>query len=77
MMSKRWSQIEDLVDGEGEITIGRIGSVRCAAVATDGHEALAMLARRPDESLEDLLTRLDDAVRLAMEEETYTNEINT
>jgi len=74
-LSNRWSWIEDLVDGEGEITIGRMGSVRCAAIATDD-DVLAMLARRPGESLEDLLTRLDDAVRLAMEEATYTDEIN-
>lgn len=32
----QWSHIEWLVDGEGEITIGRVGSIRCAAVASDG-----------------------------------------
>ena len=52
---KQWSQIDWLVDGEGEITIGPIGSIRCAAVASDGHNALAMLVRRPQESLHDLL----------------------
>ena len=72
----RWSQIEWLVDGEGEITIGRVGRIRCAAVASDGHNALSMLVRRRGESLEDLLTRLDDAIRLAVEEDTYTDEIN-
>ena len=51
--SARWSQIDWLVDGEGEITIGRVGRVRCAAVASDGHNALAMLVRRRGESLED------------------------
>jgi hypothetical protein len=75
-MAKRWSRIESLVDDGGEITIGRMGHVRCAAVATDGHDALAMLVRRPGESLADLLARLDGAVRLAMEEETYTDEID-
>jgi hypothetical protein len=75
-MAKQWSWIESLVDDEGEITIGRMGDVRCAAVATDGYDAVAMLVRRPDESLADLLTRLDGAVRLAMEEKTYTDEIN-
>ena len=72
----RWSQIEWLVDGEGEITIGRVGRIRCAAVAADGHNALAMLVRQPQESLEDLLARLDEAIRLAVEEDTYTDEIN-
>jgi hypothetical protein len=70
------TQIDSLVDGDGEITIGRVGRIRCAAVASDGHNAIAMLVRRPRESLQDLLTRLDDAIRLAVEEETYTDEIN-
>ena len=72
----QWSQIEWLVDGEGEITIGRVGRIRCAAVASDGHNALAMLVRRPGESLHDLLVRLDEAIRLAVEEDEYTDEIN-
>lgn len=73
---KQWSQIDWLLDGEGEITIGPIGSIRCAAVACGAHNALAMLVRRPQESLHDLLTRLDEAIRLAVEEERYTDEIN-
>jgi hypothetical protein len=72
----QWSQIEWLVDGEGEITIGRVGRIPCAAIATNGHDALAMLVRRPGESLIDLLARLDEAIRLAAEEDTYTDEIN-
>lgn len=72
----QWSQIDGFVDGEGEITIGPIGSIRCAAIAADAHTALAMLVRRPEETLHDLLSRLDDAIRLAVEEETYTDEIN-
>ncbi|HEX6039362.1 hypothetical protein [Longimicrobium sp.] len=72
----QWSQIEWLVDGEGEITIGRMGSIQCAAVAADGHNALAMLVRRPEESLHDLLSRLDEAIRLAVEEDEYIDEIN-
>jgi len=71
-----WSQIGWLVDGEGEITIGRVGRIRCAAIASDGHNALAMLVRRPRESLHDLLARLDEAIRLAVEEDEYTDEIN-
>ena len=73
---ERWSQIEWLADGEGEIRIGRMGEIPCAAMAADGPNALAMLIRRRGESLEDLLTRLDDAIRLAVEEDTYTDEIN-
>ena len=72
----QWTQLEWLVDGEGEITIGRVGSIRCAAVASDGHNALAMLVRRPEESLHDLLARLDEAIRLAVEEDEYIDEVN-
>jgi hypothetical protein len=72
----RWENIESLVNGEGDITIGRVGRIRCAATAADRHNALAMLVRRPNESLEDLLSRLDEAIRLADEEGVYTDEIN-
>jgi hypothetical protein len=55
---------------DGEITVG------CVAVATDGHNTLAMLKRRPDETLAQLLTRLDQAIERAWTEEIYTDEIN-
>tara|TARA_Y100000588_G_C13794908_1_gene728291 strand:- start:493 stop:654 length:162 start_codon:yes stop_codon:yes gene_type:complete len=48
--------IELLIDGSGEITIGRVGPVSCAATASDEDQCLAMLVRRPEESFEDLLT---------------------
>ena len=72
----RWENIEGLVSGEGEITIGRIGPIRCAATATEEHNALAMLVRKPQETIEDLLTRLDEAIRRAVEEDEFTDEIN-
>lgn len=72
----RWENLESLVNGEGDVTVGRVGPIRCAATAADGHNALAMLVRRPGENLEDLLTRLDEAVRMAIEENVYTDEIN-
>lgn len=71
-----WPDLEWLVDGEGEITIGRLGDIRCAAVAADGHHPLAMLVRRPGESLHDLLTRLDRAIRDAAEGDDFIDEIN-
>jgi len=72
----RWRNIDWLIRGKGDITVGRIGSVGCAATAADGQNALAMLVRNPRESFEDLLTRLDEAIRLAREEDIYTDEIN-
>lgn len=61
---------------DGEITVGILNPVGCVAVATDGHNSLAMLKRRPGETLTQLLTRLDQAIERAWTEEIYTDEIN-
>jgi hypothetical protein len=68
--------IEDLVDGEGQITIGAIPPVRCVAIANDSHNSLAMLVRRKGETLAQLLTRLDAAIALAYNEDKFTDEVN-
>lgn len=49
--------IEALVDGEGQITIGTIYPIPCVAIANDGHNSLAMLVRRDGETLTQLLIR--------------------
>ena len=72
----RYENIDALVKGGGDVTIGRIGPVRCAATAADSDQSLAMLVRRPRESLEELLDRLDKAIGKAWDEEEYTDEIN-
>jgi len=69
--------IEFLIDGNGEVTLGRCGSVRCAATASDYDQSLAMLARRPGESLLELLQRLDSAIEDAYENNIFADEINT
>jgi hypothetical protein len=61
---------------DGEITVGVLNPVGCVAVATDGHNSLAMLKRRPGETLAHLLTRLDQAIERAWTEDNYTDEIN-
>ncbi len=68
--------IECLLDGDGEISIGRFGPVSCAAIACDEGNNLAMLRRKPNEDLAQLLERLDKAIEKAWEEEIYTDEIN-
>lgn len=68
--------IEALIDGDGDITIGRIGPVLCAATASDGHQALAMLVRREGETLQQLLMRLEAAIDIAHEEQIFIDEIN-
>ena len=68
--------IEQLIDGEGQITIGAIHPLRCVAIANDGHRSLAMLVRRDGETLTQLLIRLDAAIAKAYNEETLTDEVN-
>ena len=68
--------IEFLIDGNGEITLGRVGPAHCAATACNDHQALAMLVRRDNESLEQLLIRLDTAINNAIEDEIFIDEIN-
>jgi hypothetical protein len=74
--ASRWEHLDFLVNGEGDVTLGRVGPIRCVAAASDRHNALAMLVRRRGESLEELLTRLDEAVRLAVEEDVFSDEVN-
>jgi hypothetical protein len=66
-----------IISGDGQISIGAIRPIACAAIANDEHNMLAALVRRPDETLQQLLERLDRAVRLALDDEIYTDEINT
>lgn len=67
--------IEELIEF-GEITIGNKYPIGGVAVASDEHNALAMLVRRDAETLVQLLTRLDQAIAKALDEDIYTDEIN-
>ena len=69
--------IEVLIDDGGEITIGAIGSIECAATAADHSNALAMLVRRDGETLGALLKRLDKAIAKLNETGETTDEINS
>lgn len=71
-----WPNIQDLIDNGGNLSIGQIPPVRCAAVAADESNMLAALLRRDGESLVELLDRLDTAIDKATEQEIYTDEIN-
>lgn len=68
--------IEYLIDGNGDITIGGIASIPCAATATDEDQSLGMLVRRDGETLEQLLMRLDRAIEIAYEDEIFIDEVN-
>ena len=65
-----------LVLNGGDVTLGRVGSVACAATASDEDQCLAMLVRRPGESLSEILGRLDAAIHNALENQVFTDEIN-
>jgi hypothetical protein len=71
-----FENIEFLIDGNGDITVGAVGPIRCAATAADEDQCLAMLVRRPGETLTDLLQRLDAAIGDACKNQIYIDEIN-
>lgn len=66
-----------VLHGEGQISIGAIRPIACAAIANDEHDMLAALVRRPDETLAQLLERLDRALQRALDDNIRTDEINT
>jgi hypothetical protein len=68
--------IAELIDNGGQISIGGIHPIPCAAIANDDHQALAMLQRRQGESLHELLVRLDAAIATSWNEERLIDEIN-
>jgi len=68
--------IEALIEDGGDITVGAMGSIECAATAADGHNALAMLVRRDGETLAALLKRLDRAIARYFDTGETTDEIN-
>ena len=61
--TSRWKNIDSLIRGDGDVTLGRVGPLACAAVAADGSNMLVALVRRPRESFEQLLDRLDAALQ--------------
>jgi hypothetical protein len=70
------NNIDALIADGGEITIGSVGSVECAATAADEHNLVATLIRRENETVIDLLRRLDTAIGLAMDGGNIIDEIN-
>ncbi len=70
------ANIAVLVDNGGQITVGAMPPIKCAAIANDDDSCLAMLQRRPGETLQQLLERLDAAIELAWATDQFTDEIN-
>jgi len=68
--------IEALIADGGEITLGAIDPIECAATAADGHNCVAMLVRREGETLNALLKRLDKAIAQFYDDGETIDEIN-
>ena len=72
-----FANIEWVIANHGSITIGEVSAdVGCVAAAADHDLCYAMLARREDESLIDLVGRLDRAIADAAETSITVDEIN-
>ena len=72
----RFENIEWLIAGHGDITIGAMGPVDCAATAADQDICYAMLVRHNGESLLELLFRLDRSIAKAADNNTTIDEVN-
>lgn len=70
--------LEAFIDsGRGQVTIGPIKPVRCAALASQGRTALVTLVRRDGETIGDLLARLDASLGRVAEERVRIDEVST
>jgi hypothetical protein len=67
--------IEDFIN-YGQNHYRKMEPAGCVAVAGEGRQSVAMLRRRKNETLKQLLVRLDHAVAKAINEDIYTDEIN-
>lgn len=64
-----------LDDTRGQITIGEIPPIRRAALAAVGKKARVALVSRDEESVTELLKRLDIALGKAIAEDTVIDEV--
>src|SRR5436309_12490650 len=74
--SGRWKNLDFLIRGNGDVTLGRVGPVHCAATAADGDQMLVALVRRPRESFEEFLDRFVAALMKRLGEYVFVDEIN-
>jgi hypothetical protein len=68
--------IEALIADGGNITIGAIFPVKCAATAADSHNTVAMLVRRDGETLNALLKRLEKSIGKFYADDEIVDEVN-
>jgi hypothetical protein len=70
-----WGALQALMDDGGQVTMGAVGEIRAAAVASMPQGMLAGMMRRNGESWGDLLLRLDEAVMQSVVENRVINEL--
>lgn len=72
----QWAHIDALMKAGGQISLGRMAPLDGVAVAADDHDIYAVLRRKPEESFESLLQRLEQAIGTAQAGGPRTNEID-
>jgi hypothetical protein len=68
--------IAALIQSDGSVSIDHIDGVGCVASACDNDQCYAMLVRRPEEPLMNLLRRLDSAITKAAATGITIDEVN-
>lgn len=68
--------LQDFIDTGGQISIGRISPIPCAAVANDDHLMYVAILKRKGESLAQLIDRLGRTLADCLENDTTVDEIN-
>lgn len=68
--------LEALIENRGQITLGYVRPFECVAIANDEHNLVASLVRQPNESIPELLERLDMAIEAAYEHDEIIDEVN-
>lgn len=70
------ANITELIEQDGQITLGHVTPIGCVALANDEDNHLAALRRRSGESLHQLLVRLHAAITRAWDDDIFANEFN-
>ena len=71
-----WGALQALMDDGGQVTMGAVGEIPAAAVASMPQGMLAGLMRRNGESWANLLLRLDEAVMQSVVENRVISDLN-
>jgi hypothetical protein len=65
-----------VINAGGQVTLGAVPPIGCAAIAHDGQHTRVALKRHADENLMRLLLRFDEALVSALDHNTVVDEIN-